>query len=593
VVETVFHAWDHFQQIDPWIAWLDNISPGQLADPALELQVASTMTAALTMRGGDPHSMERWARRAIAALDAVKEIYPRLGAIVYCTNYLAWVQPPGLDSAMIETTLRDAECADLPPILRLTAIYTRAALALRHTPDMRVVLEEVRAALALADATGVHVWDEILFGLGVHCTLVLGERGAAESFLERMRQSVSAERRQGLAFFHYVNAWSHLVFGAVGEAREAIRKALHLYAQTGYEFPSNVAHYGAAVIYAECGELDSALAHAHRADETAKRYRAHAMRYSTLLILAYVHHKRGEPAEASTALGAALRIGRQGGHYLTLWWWYAPMMSTLAELALREGIESDHAVELVRRMGLEPADPSRAPQAWPWAVAINTLGRFELRVDGKPLDMGKKAGQKPLALLKLLCASNPEGVMTSRVADRLWPDAEGDKAQHALEMALHRLRKLLRRDEAIELRGGWLRLATSLCRVDAHAFAVEVDSGLQCLAAGRHSDARDTLSRGHALYRGGFLGDEGNESWVLPARERLATKFLTATEALGLLYEGEGELERALALYRRTLELDGRSEPLRRRYIRYCRLLGREAEATAAEMYSRQTTDIA
>lgn len=584
LVETVFHAWDNFTQIDPWIAWLDNIAhePLIIADPTLDLQVSSTMTAALTMRGGDPRSMRAWAGRAIRALASVEDVPPRLSALIYCTNYLAWVQPLELDTTAIDISLRDAERAELPPILRLATLYVRAALELHRAPDMSVLLEEVRSALALADQTGVHVWDEILCGLGVHCAVLLQERSASAFFLERMRQCVCAERKQGLAFYYYVRAWDRLVFGATGEAREDIRQALHLYGQTGYEFPSNVAYYGAAIICAEHGELDTALAYAVQADSTAKKFQAFAMRHSTLLTLAYVHHKRGECMAAAEALREAFRIGKAGGYYLTLWWWYAPMMSTLADLALREGIECDHVIEVVRRLKLTPVDPGAAPAAWPWPIRIDTLGPFEVNLDGQPLDSGKKPGQKPLALLKLLAASGADGLSVSVVADLLWPGSEGDKAHHALEMALHRARKMVGSDEAILIRNGWIRLNPSLCWVDSHAFTAGVEAGLRAMQQGRPEEGRRALERALDLYRGHLLAGDRYVNQVAPTRERLWRRYLVALEKLRVLYESAGQIEMALDRYRHACELDELAEEPCRQYMRYCLQLGRRDEARRA-----------
>lgn len=584
LVESMFLAWDQFQQIDPWIAWLDEQSraPVLTADPALELQVASTMTMALTMRGGAPEKMRYWAERALRALAPVKALPLRLGAILYCTNYVAWVRPLDLDTTLLESSVRDAQQAALPPLLQLTATYTRAALSLHRAPAMDALLEEVHAALALAQETGVHVWDEILCGLGVHCAVMLGDRSAAQSLVERMGRCVSPERKQGMAFYYYISAWAALACGATAEARALIGRAMTLYAETGYEFPSNVAYYGAAIICAEHGELDTALAYARQADAVAEKFQALAMRHSTLLTLAYVHHRRGERAAALRVLAEALHIGRAGGYYLTLWWWHAPMMAALAELALREGIEVDHVTELVRRLKLTPADPATAPEAWPWPLRIDTLGPFEASLDGQPLDSGKKPGQKPLALLKLLAASSAGGLPASQMADLLWPGSEGDKAHHALEMALHRARKMVGSDEAILMRNGWLRLNPALCQVDSHAFSATIDAGLRALQQGRPQEAMETLERALALYQGHLLAGDRYADQVAPARERLWTRYLAALERLCTLYEDAGEIEKALDHYRRACELDELAEAQCRHYMRYCLQLGRDDEARRA-----------
>jgi DNA-binding SARP family transcriptional activator len=586
LAETVFHEWNDFTLLDPWIAWLDETSRGEfvIADPVLNLQVSSAMTAALTMRGGDPKKMRIWAARAILALQPVQDHSARASALIYCVNYLSWVRPLDLDTGIVETSLREAEQAELPPILRLATIYTRAALEIQRTPDMKGVLADVHRALALAEETGVHVWDEIFFGMGVYCSVVLGDRAASAAFLEKMRFCTSTARKQGLAFYYYIRAWDRLAFAAPGEAREEIGKALSLYAQTGYEFPSNVATYGAAVICAENGELNEALAYANQADAVAEKYETFSMRYTTLLVLAYVRLKRGERREALAAVAEALRIGRAGRFFQTTWWWHGPMMSALMELAVSENIERDYAVELVRRLKIPPADPHNAPESWPWPIRIHMLGGLEILVAGEPLDQGRKSQQKPLTLLKILVASESAGVSPDRLADLLWPDAEGDKAYHALEMAIYRTRKLLGRDEALQMVGGLLRLNRSLVLVDTQVFTERIDAGIELLEKGRPEEAEAALAGALPLYRGHLLGSGRgrDEEWAISARQCLRLKYLTGVEKLGDLQERMGVDGRTLDLYRRAMEMDELSEELCRRYMRCCLRLGRRSEAISA-----------
>jgi DNA-binding SARP family transcriptional activator len=589
LVETVFFEWDNFLQLDPWIEWLAGVASEDLArqEPALGLRIASAMLAAETMRGGDAATMRDWAMRTVRAVIPVPDIQPRLNALIYCINYITWVEPLDLDVSVIETSLRDAESVDLPPILRLTATYSRAAMQLGRAPDMRHLLGEVHAALALADETGVHVWNEIFCGLGVYAAVVLNEVEAAAVFQEKMRLIVTPSRRQGLAFHYYTGAMNELAFGTVEQARKLIMQALLLYAETGYDFPSNVAHYGAAVIFAEHGDLDLALAEARNADTVAERYEASFMRYATLLCLAFVHLRRGEPGETKKALGDALRIGRRLGCRLPLWWWHAPMMIELMAFAIAENIEPDCAIDLVKYFGLQPVEPYAAPDCWPWPVRISVLGRFEIRVEGVPLEAGRKSPQKPLALLKVLAAAGPDGVGMARLAHQIWPAADGDKAHHALEMAVLRARKLLGREDALQIAQGRVCFNNAVCRVDSHAFGALADAGLTALTAGRDEEARAALERALELYRGSLLADD-EDNWVLMARDRLRLKRLLVLEKLAGLYEAGGHAEKMLDIYRRAAGVDEFSEELNRRYIACCLALGRHSEAAIATRLTPQ-----
>ena len=103
------------------------------------------------------------------------------------------------------------------------------------------------------------------------------------------------------------------------------------------------------------------------------------------------------------------------------------------------------------------------------AVRVYTLGRFRIEVEGAPLKFGRKAPRKPLDLLKVLIAYGGEQVSADRIADILWPDADGDHGQAAFRQALSRLRKLIGKS-AILGEGGSLTLNRQVCWIDALAF---------------------------------------------------------------------------------------------------------------------------
>ena len=88
----------------------------------------------------------------------------------------------------------------------------------------------------------------------------------------------------------------------------------------------------------------------------------------------------------------------------------------------------------------------------------------------RPGESGRKVQQKPLALLKVLIALGGRGLPEARLAELLWPEADGDLAHHSFEVALSRLRKLLGKEDALVLREGRLSLSNRHCWVDVWAF---------------------------------------------------------------------------------------------------------------------------
>jgi len=252
-------------------------------------------------------------------------------------------------------------------------------------------------------------------------------------------------------------------------------------------------------------------------------------------------------------------------------------LAELLPLALERGIETAAARALIRERNLSP--PSGLPEVWPWPVRIYTLGRFEVLVNDAPLEFGRKAPKRTIALLKAIIALGGKDVREQRVCDALWPDLEGDAARDALAAALYRLRRLLGANEAVRQLDGALSLNEQRCFVDAWAFEGSVEQ------PGREQSALK-------LYRGGFLQGDTEAPWGASMRERLRGKFVRTLQASARKLENVERYEEAIHLYSRGIEADDLVEPFYQGLMRSYQNLGRHAEAASAYRRLRQTLSV-
>jgi two-component SAPR family response regulator len=190
-------------------------------------------------------------------------------------------------------------------------------------------------------------------------------------------------------------------------------------------------------------------------------------------------------------------------------------------------------------------------------VRIFTLGRFEVEIGGEVLRFDGKAKRKPLELLQALVALGPAEVTEADLVEALWPDAEGDAGQHALETTAYRLRKLLGQPDLVQQRERRLSHDRGRCWVDVEA----IEKVLRRAAARAPTSAdadglRALAEEGVALYRGPFLPGEDERPWVHAHRERTrgAMRRLVAFGASAL--EAAGRQAEARALERRAAEAD-------------------------------------
>jgi|GEM_PF-3969599 len=96
----------------------------------------------------------------------------------------------------------------------------------------------------------------------------------------------------------------------------------------------------------------------------------------------------------------------------------------------------------VRTQGLPP--PDAHPVSWPWLLRVRLFDGFSIEgIAAGAQEAGKKGESKSMQILQYLAAHAPASVAAQRLADALWPEAEGDKAMRSLDVALTRLRQAL------------------------------------------------------------------------------------------------------------------------------------------------------
>jgi len=244
--------------------------------------------------------------------------------------------------------------------------------------------------------------------------------------------------------------------------------------------------------------------------------------------------------------------------------------------ALEYGIQSQLAHDLIVAEGLQP--PSGASSAWPWHIRIKALGTFNLQIDGAVYRREGRSPQKVLEMLKVLLSCGSREQYSTALSDALWPDADGDEAKISLHTALHRLRRLLRDEEAVRLQGGKLWLDRELCWADVWTFEHQADALLasgHALNTAEQDEARRTL----ALYEGPLLPGDDHPA-LLHARERLHNKFIKLSIRFGeALADGQNWHE-CTRTFDRALEIDPANRPIA---ARRSRILALRDSALAAD----------
>lgn len=257
--------------------------------------------------------------------------------------------------------------------------------------------------------------------------------------------------------------------------------------------------------------------------------------------------------------------------------------------ALEHDIETGFVREVIAARALDAVRPDLA--AWPWPIRVCALGRSRIDIDGVALVFRGKVARKPLELLHFLVAAGGGDVSVDTLSFALWPQLDGDNARAAFHAALHRLRRLLRHDDALVLELGRLSLNPKRVWVDCLAFEQLVDGAGAASGCEPSEPEAAALRRAIGLYSGHFLNDTEDAAWQATYRARLAGKFKRAVGRLAR-QRGTGVAATGVrGLLERALEIDPMAEDLARELMQLLFDAGEQAAALAAFERCRAAID--
>ncbi len=580
-VQTFLYDFDDLRPLDRWIAWLDERTAkgAPFPSPEIELSVAAGMTAALTWRNPVHPDIKKWADRALALSKNSPNIEARTRAYSNSAVYHIW-KGTFDECGMLISEMQKMVASEPVSPLRSIVLKHNEALFYNTTAEFKQqAFRTVKEGLEEAQKTGVHVLDSFLCTQGVVSSLNDGDAARAEEYLSKLEKTLRPNSRSHAGHYFYLSACRYLYIGKLPQAVLSARKGLDLVQETGVPVSEALIRLVLSHTLHETGnerEANREFASAKRAvAQTGSSY----FEYLYWLTEAYFEYARKNEAVGLESLQKAMVLGRQKGFTTLLYFWRPEVLSRLCEKALAAGIEVGYVQNLIRKLNLSPGELSMEVESWPWPVKIYTLGRFEVSVDGKPVQFSGKVQKRPLLFLKALIALGGE-VKEEQLEDILWPEADGDLAHQSFQTTLHRLRKWLGCPDAFQFSSGLAGLDRRFCWTDVWAFESLVEEADAQQKQKRNSDrAVETTERAISLYKGAFLPSETEEPWTVSLRERLRRKFLRCANWLGHHWEEAGQREKALACYERGLEIDNISEEFYQGVMVCHHRLGRKAEA--------------
>ncbi|MBI4768047.1 MAG: tetratricopeptide repeat protein [Deltaproteobacteria bacterium] len=549
----------------------------------IELQFNSAMVSALVYRQPQHPDIEIWVERALSLAENSSNLSLKLQTISTVAFFRMQMGSFGKALLAINSIRKLSQSRDATPFIRIRLGVLESSYY-RFVGLYEKCLKAVTDGLELSRATGIHVYEISLLYHGVSSAVSASDQATAARLLEEMGTSLKSLKPFDLCTYYSAKTQESLFRGDPNQALIHVELAMKLRIESGYTILKGWCHIQNAYVMHELGRYREAAEHLTQAFDFAREINGKSTEYGALLARSLFAFDQGKKEAGLFSLREAFALGRERGYFGT--WGPPPSgMTKLCNKALEAGIEVEYVQEIIRRLRLIPDQPPLHLENWPWPCKIYTLGQFRLEKDGNPIQFTRKVQQKPLSLLKSLIAFGGRGVQETKIADALWPEADGDDAHHSFVTNLHRLRKLIGHENAILFKDGKLNLDHKYCWVDAFAFEHTLRQAEDNQKSGSTEDTIKLVEKAIALYGGSFLGEEIEQPWMISLRERLRSKFLWGITWLGRCWRENEQWEKAIRCYQRGLELDGMAEELYQHLMTCYQRLGQDNEALS--VYNR------
>jgi len=577
LVEGMLAVFDDINPLKHWLAEYEALRERhpRCPDMALRLKCLALAGSVMSMVAPRHPKLARLIRIAEIAVRLIPFKAPRQGIFVYLILHYASTGQVARLHAMARHLLPDIEDLTLPAQLRVFA-YAMIGLfqffAGEEAPE-KLIEEGVKLSDRLSDRLIGVIPRTYL----IYLEVTEGRLAEARASLRRLidNQLIPPDHRMQQAAHDLIGAWISITEGDDVNGLALSDQSLSLTRRLGFDFGIALNNSLRSQALARLGEYEAARL------ELEELGRITADGESTLLAVmhgiaaSWLALCRDGEAAACRQLAPTLQLAEREG-ILAYTGFLRPMIAELALVAIRNDLSVHFVERVVRRWRLHPDSLTPLDIAWPWGLRVRTLGRYEVTLgDGSRLGFEQSAHRRPLELLACLITLGGRNVPKSRLTDYLWPDTDADKASHALDNLLYRLRKLVG-GELLRIDASLVSLDPERCWVDAWALD---NLQAQMQRASLESPQASLLLK--QLYNGDFmLGEE--QEWLHPERERLRALFSRLAEKQAGRLTAQNQHHQAIELLESALRHAPLAEGLYLQLMKTSVELGRQVEARAA-----------
>lgn len=586
LVECYTVEWDDYITLD---TWLEEYKKLQGSDQnhlplAIEARLLGALVSCLLWRQGNSDCFDGVIERAVDVIYKLDDVNQQ---IMLATQLLWYFQFSGeISRAMsILSTLETRATNDyVSPLAKILWHNTVAAWGW-FNGDYTGSVEHYQQSFAISEFTGIHVMDDMAYSQKAYTHLLMGNIVAANDALEKIETTIQPERRLALAHFHYLSGWKQVLSDELLAARDTLQLALNLTRRLGTPMPELMVTYMLCMAYLKLSDLAGAQECVDNLERLSNKTGSYLAKIELLMAQALVAYKFENSEQCLVRTRDALKFARSKqfrnypGRIIEL-------VTPIYALALKENIEVDYVLELIRSQNIKLTSLGANLEELPWPIRIRTMGNLSIEVNGQPLELATRQYPRPIALLCLLVANRDHPLSIDNIIECLWPDYEWEKSFNTFKANLARLRKLIGK-EAVVQKKGKISLNAELCWIDAwHIHDLINEAGKENDPLRQYKLCGQLISQ----YNNVFLPDHA-DFWIINHRSLLQKSYLSCLLKVAENLRKADKAEESLALCESGLAMADPSEGFYLCSMQNLIRLGRFSGAVAVyHKYKKQVT---
>ncbi len=197
------------------------------------------------------------------------------------------------------------------------------------------------------------------------------------------------------------------------------------------------------------------------------------------------------------------------------------------------------------------------------AVRIETLGRFAIFKNNKPLGDINWEGSRPKLLLKAIVSHGGRNIPKEVLMEDIWPGASAKAGEKNFKINLHRLRKALEPNADTTFGYSYISHKSGLISLDPDLVSIDIDDFFKfCVQGEKEEKKKNNIRALHyydkaiQLYKGDYFTEEPYVEWIFSKRDRIRIKYIDILQKKALIHENLNQAEHAGRAWQKILQTD-------------------------------------